>query len=130
MKLKLEHLSPYLPFELKYIFAKNIYIYRNTIDFDYEYSKPILRSLSDLLPEAPYNFYGKVEHLGSKITSPASEYWGYVAYHRNPNLWKEITDWEYWFVQLLFEHHFDVFGLIEKGLAVDINTLKNNSYET
>ena len=25
----------------------------------------------------------------------------------------------------LFEWHFDVFGLIEKGLAVDINTLQN-----
>ena len=25
----------------------------------------------------------------------------------------------------LFENHFDVFGLIEKGLAIDINTLKN-----
>ena len=24
----------------------------------------------------------------------------------------------------LFKHHFDVFGLIEKGLAIDINTLK------
>ena len=26
-------------------------------------------------------------------------------------------------VQRLFEHHFDVFGLIEKGLAIDINSL-------
>jgi len=25
---------------------------------------------------------------------------------------------------LLFKWHFDVFGLIKKGLAVDINTLK------
>ena len=24
----------------------------------------------------------------------------------------------------LFENHFDVYGLIEKGLAIDINTLK------
>ena len=26
--------------------------------------------------------------------------------------------------EYLFEHHFDVYGLIEKGLAIDINTLK------
>jgi hypothetical protein len=27
-------------------------------------------------------------------------------------------------INKLFEYHFDVFGLIEKGLAIDINTLK------
>ena len=26
-------------------------------------------------------------------------------------------------VSKLFENHFDVFGLIEKGLAIDINTI-------
>ena len=30
----------------------------------------------------------------------------------------------YWLVQKLIEWHFDIFGLIEKGLAIDINTLK------
>ena len=30
----------------------------------------------------------------------------------------------YGFVLNLLEWHFDVFGLIEKGLAIDINTLK------
>lgn len=30
---------------------------------------------------------------------------------------------EYWIMEKLFEWHFDVFGLITKGLAVDINTL-------
>ena len=29
----------------------------------------------------------------------------------------------------LFRHKFDVFGLIEKGLAVDVNTLETNPYE-
>lgn len=31
-------------------------------------------------------------------------------------------------VQWLFKHKFDVFGLIEKGLAVDVNTLETNPY--
>ena len=31
--------------------------------------------------------------------------------------------WPYEIVQKLLEWHFDVFGLIEKGLAIDINTL-------
>jgi hypothetical protein len=30
---------------------------------------------------------------------------------------------KYWQTDYLFKHHFDVFGLIEKGLAVDFNTL-------
>ena len=32
---------------------------------------------------------------------------------------------EYWIIEKLFKWHFDVFGLIDKGLAVDINTLKD-----
>jgi hypothetical protein len=32
-------------------------------------------------------------------------------------------------VQKLFEWHFDVFGLISKGLAIDINTLKNQNQD-
>jgi hypothetical protein len=35
-----------------------------------------------------------------------------------------ILTYENW--QLLFKWHFDVFGLIEKGLAIDINTLSAN----
>lgn len=27
-------------------------------------------------------------------------------------------------MEKLFENHFDVFGLIEKGLAIDLNTIK------
>ena len=30
---------------------------------------------------------------------------------------------DYWFLQYLFEWHFDISGLIEQGLAVDINTI-------
>lgn len=35
-----------------------------------------------------------------------------------------IDDFPNWFMNFLFAYHFDVFGLIEKGLAIDINTLK------
>ena len=33
----------------------------------------------------------------------------------------------YGLVSKLIEWHFDVFGLIEKGLAIDINTLPQSS---
>lgn len=36
----------------------------------------------------------------------------------------DISHTRYDIVQMLLEWHFDVFGLIEKGLAVDINTLE------
>ena len=29
----------------------------------------------------------------------------------------------YWIMEKLFKWHFDVFNLLEKGLAIDINTL-------
>lgn len=39
------------------------------------------------------------------------------------NKMKLINSLDYFLVSKLFEWHFDVFGLIEKGLAIDINTL-------
>lgn len=32
---------------------------------------------------------------------------------------KPFTSLEFWFVELLFKYHFDVFGLIPKGLAIE-----------
>ena len=37
-------------------------------------------------------------------------------------MYKEI---HYDIIQELIERHFDIFGLIEKGLAIDINTLED-----
>lgn len=34
-----------------------------------------------------------------------------------------ILNEKYWIIEKLLEWHFDVFGLIEQGLAIDINTL-------
>ena len=42
----------------------------------------------------------------------------FSTYHR-----EESVNIPYKLYQLLFEHHFDVFGWIEKGLAVDFNSL-------
>jgi hypothetical protein len=35
---------------------------------------------------------------------------------------------EYCVIEFLCQYHFDVFGLIEKGLAIDINTLSGEAY--
>lgn len=139
-KLELKHLAPYLPYKLMVkVFDEEKKVMNSTNSSSKnwvgigacikwsENCKPILRPLSDLMPKSNYKFLNKpdVELLGRKITSPASEYWGWVYFQEGKMGWnKNILDFEYWFVDLLLKHHFDVFGLIEKNLAIDINTLK------
>jgi hypothetical protein len=41
----------------------------------------------------------------------------------------EIINMPYQAYQLLFKMKIDIFGLIEKGLAVDVNTLETNPYK-
>lgn len=71
-------------------------------------SKLILRPLSDLTKEIEVN--------GEKFV-PRSKFFG------NP-LDYIITKNSYEVVQQLISWHFDIFGLIDAGLAIDINTLK------
>lgn len=120
MKLELKHLAPYLPYGLKYIY-KGIewdLTHLETSTKDREY-KPILRPLSDLTKEIEVN--------GEKFVP-----FDYISDY-NPNT-KEIypcvimddgiIEMHYWKdFEKLFEWHFDVFGLIDAGLAIDINTL-------
>jgi hypothetical protein len=124
MKLELKHLTPYLPYGLNIIHTSNeiysssniwemeglvrdnIYLKENRYPADIFSVKPILRPKSDLskyrLPTVP----------DPKNSSPAVIFldWSVEMCYYD----------EYVF---LFENHFDVFGLISAGLAVDINTL-------
>ncbi len=116
MKLELKHLAPYLPYGLKGNYElsdvvptakhelrdKELRI--DCVDFFLKYAKPILRPLSDLK---------KINKLST------------IKFYVNGNFY---IDSEYWKVQrnafeYLFKHHFDVFGLIEQNLAIDINTV-------
>ena len=126
--LELKHLAPYLPYGLKMIYVhtnkigqiSNIYTLGSgyndddiKISIDYSEGehiwmyKPILRPLSDLTKE--------IESDGEKIV-PRSKFIG------NPLDYK-ILENSYNVIQKLLEWHFDIFGLIEKGFAIDINTL-------
>lgn len=103
-ELKLEHLAPYLPYGLKVSVNEGKLQYR-----------PILRPLSDLTKEIDHNGerfvpQSKMSHLDLEwlITSK--------------NL---IMKTNYEDVLKLLEWNFDVFGLIDQGLAIDINTLNN-----
>jgi hypothetical protein len=136
MELELKHLAPYLPYGLKMINTKpgrqayNI-ITKTTLkkieimDFENCYflwflnRKPILRPLSDLTKEIEINgekfvpinqFYREERNLLEKELSVT-----------NGNLICEFLSYK--IMIKLFEWHFDVFGLIPTGLAIDINTI-------
>ena len=85
--------------------------------------KPILRPLSDLVKEIEVDGHRIVpaEKIFPKEWSDFKRGGMRIdmmfPWNRLPKIWRYID-----FVQLL-ELHFDVFGLIKRGLAVDINTI-------
>ena len=133
-KLELKHLAPYLPYglkmsEQKYDLVLNVNNHPNhCVDLEYsikEQVKPILRPLSDLTKEKhfeklkeinkDFDFEQEPKVLDDLMIIPSC-YENYVEL--------EFTEWFY-LMEYLYKNHFDVFGLINKGLAIDINTLKN-----
>lgn len=144
MKLNIEELAVYLPHEL------NVWVNHNengpywciykliNIDFldkralvigkdgrwnfkhqDYQ---PILRPLSDF-NNAPEGFYKEFStYLDCFVPL------GMYAYYRNIEKFSLIT-WPYDLVKIFIKYHFDVYGLIEKKLAVNINTIDFNDYD-
>ncbi len=139
MKLEIKHIIPYLPYQLKFLYHGNIYKMRwinrfgdidynsqndfidpfppNIFNKELDFVKLIFRPLSDLTKEIEVNGEKFVpsKKLETKciMTEFDLEEWIETIMESMP-----LSDWN-----LLFEWHFDVFGLIEKGLAIDINTL-------
>ena len=120
MKLELKHLAPYPPtlkliwqdvqcsFEgVDYTSGKVIL---ERVDVSLKNVKPILRPLSDLTEDnADFLSSDTYLNLCEEGSGDGLNYF-YLKYN-------ETTE--------LFKRHYDVFGLIEKGLAIDINTLNN-----
>lgn len=107
--LTMKELAPYLPYGLKirdkaYPSTFELSVMNITIPLkENEYYKPILRPLSDIDTDlAKSHEYPDEGHLERSLLS------GHASYH---------------VFQELLSDHFDVFGLIEKGLAIDINTI-------
>lgn len=127
MKLELKHLAPYLPYELKIArlsidgdFKRIEYSFRATNLVEvlrYDNLKPILRPLSDLTKEIEEGKQPIAEWL--MLCKDSKGVWSFDTNDFSTwNVMAVINE-----VNLLFKNHFDVFGLIEKGLAIDINTL-------
>ena len=133
-KLELKHLAPYLPYglkiqginhgeiaELSCCTETSVNITARTFQYgmwaDIFDIKPILRPLSDLTKV--------IQHNGN-------EFIPYIEYNYIREFLEELSTLDHTYmdhvqykvIEVLFELHFDVFGLIEKGLAIDINTIK------
>jgi hypothetical protein len=145
MKLELKHLAPYLPYDVvythKYLDLKVTYGELDTHNI-MELMNPstnhciILRPLSDLntkygedevnkhsinlLIEEKYKVdYGIFSHYKGFLNIELDGDYD-LRYDSNKSIDFNII---FEIQEQLFKNHFDVFGLIEKGLAIDINTL-------
>lgn len=146
-KLELEHIAPYLPYGLKVVSkygevseidslsfsldghertSLNLMVGKEPKRFrgsNFEYIKPILRPLSDLFELVDYNDGNGLVKLGYKygIVKDDDDYCEevYADQCESPKAYIPLESYNFW----LFENHFDVFGLIDKGLAIDINTI-------
>ena len=137
IKLEIKQIAAYLPYRLKYLdkdtneltTMRSISTEINLIDMgwgnahDLKEFKPILRPLSDLTKE--------IEFDNEKFTPSKDKYWGMNSFQYHIN---QFENWEspsaylnscapYGLLLVLIKWHFDVFGLIDAGLAIDINTL-------
>ena len=147
-KLELKHLAPYLPYGLKVkvitksghldnvaldligaairkeehygdIWKANVEDFGITAWYPLGDVKPILRPLSDLTKEIEHNGerFVPIQRLGYDKVTPSPITRLLDDLKNRPKLLP------YWLFEKLFEWHFDVFGLIEAGLAIDINTI-------
>ena len=146
MKLELKHLAPYLPYGLNTQFWVNDAAYvklmvdekrdklltSQNVHFVLTYCKPILHPLSDLtkLITVPGYNDGKefvpINHWYP--TYPDFKYFKQITHEFIMKIGNvkdqfpmqlSLSDWN-----LLYQWHFDLEGLIESGLAIDVNNLK------
>ena len=138
---KKEFMALSLPYELKCMIRMADIKTLTMYDFDsyqyhyrgchkkFESTFPILHPLSDLTKE--------IEHKGKKFVPVSKiiddERRDYSLEHLlrmiiNLNMYELIINLPYWAIQKLVEWHFDIAGLIEKGEAIDINTIEGFNY--
>ena len=122
MKLELKHLAPYLPYNIK-VELSNGNIHSLSLhdmpDIMVNGIKPIMRPLSDLNTD--------IEMDGKKFNPLDNIHIDdLISFEEDRPL--QIDSLEhpmtYYTLLKLLEWHIDVFGLIDEGLAIDINTLK------
>jgi len=133
--LTLEHLTPYLPYRVKItkeywgkVFTlDNDGTTLNCVGIDYVLNckaKPILKPIIDL-EKLVYNEFEKFnnneKHDNRVIDLFCEEKTGFSD---ELTELENFNDFPYETVVYMFEYHYDVFGLIEKGLAISIHDVK------
>jgi len=131
-KLELKHIVGYLPYGLKMISQNDFVspvIRKLSVDgfqFMIDTRKPILRPLSDLTKEievngekfVPIHYFNK-SHLAGYFDLFGNCFVGFDYGQQE----LKIEEYPYWIIKKLYEWHFDIHGLIEKGSAINKNTL-------
>ena len=138
-KLEIKHLAPYLPYGLKYqkvskgsfksdpdfveIKKWSILDIEDLLKLRYKVIsvKPILRPLLDLQDYFNPLFNSENPDVYEYLSEEYLKDYGIEETSDILNFSHEYLP--YGLVNLLIKHHFDVFELIDKNLAIDINTL-------
>lgn len=131
MELEIKHLAPYLPYKLKGVYEMSSKQKQETLQaidtlgkcrtdedlrwFEIKMFKPILQPL----------FNDNFDYTIFLMDNFPEEKWAdaYNDIMNGVGFGVKIEQIPYELHNFLFENHIDVFGLIEKGLAIDINTL-------
>ena len=138
MKLELKHLAPYLPYKLKAVdYFEDMKLEREIVPSNImafvegdTKAKPILRPLSEITKDSDF-----IRLINEELYCDDWEFvvdsWTTLIQLSNNSLLLVIQNEVapeccLLFYDYMIEKHFDVFGLIENGLAIDINTLKND----
>lgn len=135
MKLTIEHLATYLPYGLKVLVEEYgielvVGIHGNDIittedNAHFSAIKPILRPLSDLTKEIEINGekFVPIEKCGYCSLEDCINEGGEIDEVTSDHL---LSFMPFNYLRKLFEWHFDINELIEKGLAIDYNTITND----
>ena len=136
MKLEVKHLAGYLPYELdtKYLLSKVVNIPRfkdelrdkkltaANCDFVLQFCKPILYPLSDLTKYID-NFCFEEWVQESSCPEEYEQYTRCIYETFDDGELVDLHYLSYRIIKKMYEYHFDVYRLIDAGLAIDINKL-------
>jgi hypothetical protein len=123
MKLQKKHLVGYLPYGLKYKDIPKGYdgirkLDIKTFDWCLEYGKPILRPLSDLIINE-----NTCDEINEVLEPNGLEINNFFLLKNSLNSvaisWEEMQE----VLNILYREHYDIYGLIGLGLAIDINKI-------
>jgi hypothetical protein len=103
------------------------FAFKNNLGSEISYCggiKPILRPLSHLTKEIEETEECLLDYIVEKLERHCVNYDDWVASAIEDGIETRILQAPYEVIEYCFENHYDVFGLIPRGLAIDINTIK------